>query len=490
MKRLIALLLLTCVLGGLLCGCATGNVPTDTSVKDPDQGILAGTEAALDIPDDRYDDQQLIFLTREDGEWGTVEIFAPDGSGDNISNAVFERNDMIKQKYGVDIAEFRQGSDKHQNTVNKEVSAPTGDFQVIVSSVTATGNMVMNNLLVDLNSDENLYLDTEKPWWDTRFAHGTEIDGKLFFVTGDIMTLDNDATFAIMFNKGLAKDVNLPNLYSMVKNQNWTMDKMYEFAQLAKSDKNGDGKLDYKGDVSGFAYTVDTPYCILYAGGVQVVGSDDKGELIYALDIDRTQSIAEMSRMLLNSAYSTNLNGNSDGAPIVEAGKTCFGGGYALFFGECLQCVTRLRSYDTEFGILPYPMYDSNQDGYRSLMHSTGSVVSIPKSIAGTDQIHMVTSMLEAMACYSVSTLTEQYYEINLKSKGAHDAESAEMIDLIIGNRACDLAYYYGWGDVVQELSGALLPGSGTSVASSSASYKRNVEKSIERMISAINKTK
>jgi hypothetical protein len=84
--------------------------------------------------------------------------------------------------------------------------------------------------------------------------------------------------------------------------------------------------------------------------------------------------------------------------------------------------------------------------------------------------------------------LTKEYYEINLKTKGARDEKSGGMIDLIIGNRVCDLAYYFGWNNAVAELQGALLPGSSIGVASKIAAYQRGIERSIDRMLDTINK--
>ena len=97
-----------------------------------------------------------------------------------------------------------------------EVSAPSGDLQAVTTSVRVAANMSTNGLLWDLNSDANFYLDPTKPWWDERMATGMEIDGKLFMVTGDLLTLDNDATFAIMFNKTIAEACKLPDLYDSV----------------------------------------------------------------------------------------------------------------------------------------------------------------------------------------------------------------------------------------------------------------------------------
>jgi hypothetical protein len=166
---------------------------------------------------------------------------------------------------------------------------------------------------------------------------------------------------------------------------------------------------------------------------------------------------------------------------VEEAGKKCFGENHSLFFAECLQCVTRVRGYDVDFGILPFPKFDLNQKDYFSLMHFTASVVSIPKSVTG-ENLTMTESMIEAMAYHAVDTLTKQYYEINLKTKGAKDAESGPMIDTILANRACDFAYYYAWGGL-PEVAECLLPSTTASVASASTRASKHIRNSMNKFI-------
>ena len=178
----------------------------------------------------------------------------------------------------------------------------------------------------------------------------------------------------------------------------------------------------------------------------------------------------------------------NQGISMVELNQTAFGENHALFMSEVMQCVTRLRGFTADFGILPFPKYDASQAGYYSMMHGTASVVCIPRSV-NADKLVMVNSMIEAMAYHSVDTITEQYYEINLKTKGARDEQSGPMIDMILSGRVCDLSYYYGWGgNAFSQLAGCLLPSGGKSVASTSKSFERSIGRNIEPLMKALNK--
>ena len=487
-KKTLCALLASLMLTGALISCSVGSDETEDTKKNDQNDTVeeSDTREPLDIPATRYDGTELCLLVRGGtGAWSTVEVFADSSttSSDNISYAVFERNDAILQNYGVTISEFRS-EDPHTN-VSNELAAPTGDFRAIVSDVSAAASFATNGYLWDLNSDAIQYVDTSKPWWDNKMAKGLSISNRLFFATGDIMTLDNDATFAIMFNKSIATDCMLPNLYELVDNGQWTIDKFYEFEQKAVQDLDGSVGLSYENDISGFAYTQDSPICLLIAGDITLTKKDEEDIPYYDMNVERAQDIADKAKLLFSNDYSVNLN-KTDLNDVEASGKKCFGENHALFFGECLQCVTRVRGYDVDFGILPFPKYDANQAEYRSLMHSTASVVSIPKSVADAD-LTMVDSMIEAMAYYSVDTLTKQYYEINLKTKGAKDAESGPMIDTILANRACDIAYYYGWGGI-SEVAECLLPDGQKSVASVTTRSKKTIQNGIRAFLRKVEK--
>jgi len=491
LKKILCLSLAALMLVGTLASCATGDTTTDTTAgANVTTNAEAETREPLEIPDTRYDGMELCFLTRDEGEWSTVEIFAEDQTtdSDNISTAVFERNDRILQTYGVTITELFKPTGEHHGALTNEVAAPTGDFQAVITNTVNSASFATNGFLWNLNSDEIEYMDFEKPWWDNNMAKGMSIDERLYFATGDLLTSDNDATFIIMFNKQIVKDCNIPDLYALVENNEWTMEKFYEYEQLAVQDKNGDGKLSYDSDIAGLAYTGDVPYCLLFGGGVTMCTKDETDAPIYELNVELAQNIADMGKLIFAKDLTVDLNNPGDGSNVVDAGKKAFGENHALFMGEVMQCVTRMRGYDVDFGILPYPMYNTQQGSYYSMMHLTASSVSIPKSVSGEDLV-MVNSMIEAMAYHSVDTLTEQYYEINLKTKGAKDEQSGPMIDKILSNRACDLSYYYQWGsNAFGSLASCLLPSGSKGVASQNKRFKSSIERSIAQLEKAMDK--
>ena len=494
LKKLLCALLASLMLVGTLASCGTTIEPGEETNAQTQAGTVEEVETreTLDVPATRFDGKELCFLTRDESEWSTVEIFAENqtAESDNISNAVFERNDRILQTYGVTITELKKKTAEHHGSLTNEVAAPTGDFHAVVTNTVSSASFATNGFLWNLNSDEIEYMDFTKSWWDGNMAEGMSIDSRLYFATGDLLTSDNDATFVILFNKQIVKDCGIADLYSLVSNKQWTMDKFYEFEQMAVQDKNGDGKLAYDADVCGFAYTSDVPYCMLFGGGVTMCTKDEEDIPVYELNIELAQNIADKGKLIFSKDHTVDLNAavNAGGITMYEVGQKAFGENHALFMGEVMQCVTRLRGFEADFGILPYPMYSEQQGNYYSMMHLTASCVSIPKSV-NAEKVVMVSSMIEAMAYHSVDTLTEQYYEINLKTKGAKDEQSGPMIDMILSSRVCDLSYYYQWGsNAFGQLAQCLLPTSNSGVSSQNKKFKSSIERSIAQLEKAMSK--
>ena len=493
LKKLLCVLLASLMLVGMLASCGTTDEPGQETQAQTQAGTVVEEETreSLDVPSTRYDGTELCFLTRDESEWSTLEIFAENQTteSDNISNAVFERNDRILQNYGVTILELKKATGEHHGALTNEVAAPTGDFQAVVTNTSGSASFASNGYLWNLYSEEIEYMDFTKSWWDTNMAQGMSIDGRLYFATGDLLTSDNDATFVIMFNKELVKDYSIPDLYAIVENGQWTMDEFYKYEQMAVQDNNGNGKLDYDTDICGLAYTGDVPYCMLFGGGITLCTKDETDMPIYSLDVQRADDIAEKGKLIFSKDHTIDLNAvvNAGGITMYDAGVKTFGEGHTLFMGEVMQCVTRMRGCDVDFGILPYPKFNAQQANYASMMHLTASCVSIPKSVSG-DALVMVSSMIEAMAYHAVDTLTTEYYEINLKTKGAKDEQSGPMMDMILSGRVCDLSYYYQWGsNAFGQVAGCLLP-TGKSVASISKRFGAQIDKAIAQLLKSMEK--
>lgn len=452
-----ALMVSSAAVGLTSCADNGDQKATEGATKDPLQTEPTTSEVLKpEVPFDLCPNTEITFLTRGGtDEWHTVDICSAGVTGDVIGDAVWERNSRIQNDYQVTILDLP--SETISDAVNKEIASSSGSFQAIVTKLGETAPMASAGQIFDLTDTE--YIDFTKPWWDSQAVAGLSIGGRVFFATGDLLTSDNDGTFILMFNKKMVADNNLENIYELVTNGQWTLDKMFTMEKLVTNDTNGNGVLEFDQDVIGFANTGNVPFSMFYGIGVTSCLKDSDDMPYFALD---TGKLADNVQMLYNicgnKSYAANMELGGDG--VQANGKKCFGEGHALFFGECMQCITRLRGYSTTFGVVPYPKANEEQDRYYCHMNEIGGMVAIPKT--AENQLDAVSGIIEAMAAYSMTTLTPAYYDRSLIGQGTRDEESEPMIRLILESRIYDLGYVYGWGGLVDQVRSIVSTGSNT----------------------------
>ena len=97
-----------------------------------------------------------------------------------------------------------------------------------------------------------------------------------------------------------------------------------------------------------------------------------------------------------------------------------------------------MRDMPQEYGVIPMPKFDEQQDGYNTLLHDQFTVVAIPTTVKG-ERLDMVSSVMEAMASSSYKIVKPVYYEETLRTKIATDPQSALMMDIITEGIYIDL---------------------------------------------------
>ena len=113
----------------------------------------------------------------------------------------------------------------------------------------------------------------------------------------------------------------------------------------------------------------------------------------------------------------------------------------ALIPGTLDMTVNYFRERKGEYGILPYPKLDEEQDDYKNIVDGYHAALAIPKTISDPEFVGIIT---EALNAESNKIVFPAYYEVALKVKYAHDDESVQMLDKIVNSRVFDFGYVYG----------------------------------------------
>ena len=194
--------------------------------------------------------------------------------------------------------------------------------------------------------------------------------------------------------------------------------------------------MDPEVDQYGFrAEEWESPMNILYTGGQKIYNKNDEGELELTLYSTKTVEIYDEYFSLLNNESCIIFNRTNG-----YKGSGMFSEGRAMFTDTELRHAQTLRNMDDDFGILPYPKFDED-DNYATATNGGSHLLVIPITVSDVERTGAIT---EALCAISSREVIPAFYEKSLKSKYARDEESEEMIDIIRASRVYDIGYVAG----------------------------------------------
>lgn len=153
----------------------------------------------------------------------------------------------------------------------------------------------------------------------------------------------------------------------------------------------------------------------------------------------------------------------------------------ALFWSEIMNWASVLREMESDFGILPYPKFNKQQENYIS---STGTphVMCIPITTSDTSRTGIV---LEALCAESRKSTKVHFYDTMLKSKIiGRDEESGEMLDIIFSNRMYEIGRMY-WDSIIAAPVSALMKDNKKDIVSLVEKNETSIQDTIQKAIDA-----
>jgi ABC-type glycerol-3-phosphate transport system substrate-binding protein len=482
--KLISILIAAILIAALVASCGgdkTNNTSGDKDNPIPDagqnQGEVENTQEErilADLPEANFNGHVFKILTfgvQSSYEWEQVDLTAEEeNSGDTINDAVWKRNQIVEEKFNIKIQEEHRYDGNFGTSLKKEIGAATGEFDLVSPRVIDSAGYMQSGYFMNLNNVPNI--DLTKPWYDQGGVKEMSIDHKLFIVLTDALLSDDNATCITVFNKEIAKNYGLGDIYALVRENKWTVDKLYEFAKATAKDIDGDGKMTPTVDQYGYTCWGDAMVTFLHSGGQRLVSKDENDLPILAFNNPQTYNVMEKAMDLL---YDKNVTGNVQAPEFkdIDFGDVFSSGKIA--FGWCrMYMIPRLRAMETDFGILPIPKAYESIEGYPSTVNvHTSCALTIPVT---TGDIDRATIIMESLSAESKYLLVPAYYDVSLKTKHSRDDESSEMLDLILSNRVLDIGDVYNFAEF------------GIEFYRRAVAYDRNLVSFYEKYESKVNK--
>lgn len=440
---------------------------------------------------DKYDfGKETIVIASRGRQWTADEVAVESEMGDTINDAIYKRNVEVEKRLNILIDNYLMtpGTDNYEiaTMIESQIGAGLDDYDLVCASAYASIISTSKNIFYNLTDLEAL--DLSQPYWSQSFNEAASFGNSQTMCSGAICLSFYRFIFATFFNRQMFDAASEPYLYTPVRDHQWTLEYQFNLAQKFYSDVNGDQKADID-DVYGFVsndYIGVDPYWS--ACKLPIMEKDADNYFRYAVDIERTnEAVVSINKLFWNNP-GTFVIAHASADSEQEAIAAKFASGTAAMCTLRLIEVegNSLRNMVDDYGIVPMPMLNTNQDNYYSYAHDTMSAYAVPNTNKKDDDFQRIGIVLEAMGSASYKHLVPEYYEVALKSKYCNDPESIEMLDLITQNVYFDPGVLYTKliGSVHQEMRNFIGQKMATAVPKLTALQKTGAT---EKLIATLN---
>jgi len=402
-----------------------------------------------DIPaDSDFEGYSFRILTR-DADHHLKEVQAETETGETINDAVYHRNRAIEERLNINIEIIvtPEATETELTTFfNTAVMANDDSFDLALPHMVHAGTSATQGIMYDWHSIP--YIDFAKPWWNSVVVDELTVNNKLFLAMSDYCISSIDYTWVILYNYQMGADYNVPNLYDLIKSGDWTIDEFTKYMKSVSIDIDGNGVYDYN-DIYGF--TTHNNSAVLnwmFALDKKVTEMNSEGYPELILNDEKMVSIVNKMFNILHTDNNTLVIDtavqNAFGVDLHDkAAAAKFERNETLFAAIRIYYIDLLRNMESEFGIIPFPKYDSSQPAYYTHVDGHAPLMSVPKTISNPERTGII---IEALSAETYREVVPEVMNIVLQSKYARDEASYEMLELILDGRVYTFGYIYdGW---------------------------------------------
>ena len=416
----------------------------------------------------------------DEGWANASEIWVESLINDAINDSIYERNQIMSSLYNCTIAVDAGG---WANGFDADVASGGGKYIAACSEYITTAKAFHSGNFYNVL---NLDIDYSQSWWDQAFFRDLECNGKLYCLCGDFAYHQMQATWLMFYNKNVYEQ-NFPDtdIYQIVRDHKWTIDKLIEMAQKATKDTNGDTQITFSeesdADIIGSTSHPHNYRGLYFACGEFFVSHDENGRMTCSIEKSgRGSDVIDKIRELTTADCYQEM-GYTNVRKAIENNT-------ALFAFECMGALQLMAGVEgLRIGVIPMPMYNEDQAQYYHYVNNRGSEYGVPISYKNMQEI---ADFFTLFAAHSQKIVRSTYVD-TFKYTYASDEESAEMINLILDTRTYDPGYHMELGTSMDSILSSMMSKTGKNqFASAVKKYNSAITKAIEDLetkLAAIN---
>ena len=410
---------------------ASTEAPAATDVVTEPEETVVGD----DVPELDFKGEDIVILGRN-RDWFVDEIVVNDENGTVVNDAIFKRNTLVSERLGIELVlQGVTGTNNYnvRDELKKYIDSGAKDIDIVANAAYVAASTQADGLYLNLNDVE--YLDFTKPYWSQGLNTAMEVGGAQYLCSGAILLSYYRFIFVTFFNVDMFNNAGVELLYDTVEKGEWTLEKNFVLAEQLWRDNNGNGESD-DGDTFGFMGNHDMIGVDGYWASCElpILTKDEDGYYKYSLDLERTDKAIELINDLFwNNKGTKRVDHTTGDAEQDDIAKRFANEEAAIVTLRLIEAENDLVGMNN-YGIVPLPKLDSDQQTNRSAIHDSFSAYSIPNLNYSDEELSMFGAVLEVLAAQSFKTVTPAYYEQALKGRYVNDPQSVAMLDDITQN--------------------------------------------------------
>lgn len=428
-KRILSGALALLLLAGGLCGCEKKDPqktrPQGSGVKD--YGTLGEKDwggricSILGV----YSDYEESF-----------EIFSESNDGDNVSTAVFNRNNEIAELFNAKVVQV--GDAGSAKRFADDIQTDSASYDIAFMFRDDMAKAISANLFVDLLGLQNI--DFTQKYYNASTIDSMKIGSKLYHMVSDFSLVDKERITCLYLNRDFAEDSGINSIIEDVETGAWYFSDFATYVKQVSRNVDNEGKMSYKDDIFGVTIGSKDESINFWSGmGAKTVSKDQKGDYFFDYGSDTAIKAADTIKQIFTNSdyyYASEMADNYEGA------GDAFEEERALFYGAVLSSLPSI-SQNTEFSftVLPFPKLDETQTRYYS-NNNNSYCATFGVPICAKDP-EFSAFMIEALSWKSTDTTRRIFIDTNCKTRHSYDQVCSDMMELLFNSLSFDFGFMY-----------------------------------------------
>ena len=378
--------------------------PTELETNEYGEETFTSPNCYEEIGED-YDvrDEVISILVRNDitvqREW------YKDDCEDEVDEVIAMRNEMVSSLLNLEVNYTLLGSSDYEECLNvfnfaimEDVDNDFHYYDIVANYAYAGANTLIRAYIANLaDTDIFPYFDFSLPCWNQSIVNTTLIDDQLYYIAGDINLSMFDKTMVVYVNKDMYNDRKASSdpddLQDVALDGDWDFEDLYRWASVYE-DSNSDTVADHEDFYGISAHFGSIPLDALpYAWDLDFLVEEADGSHSYNIEgNDKIAVAVEMARNLFSGANDYKRVPLADGVGNWNKKGECTMGGYSepithfandttifalhLLYSSADDNVM-LREMYSEFGLLPMPKFDEDQENYGTTAHDAYTLMTV-----------------------------------------------------------------------------------------------------------------